>query len=119
MIIYSNKTSHKIQIKKCGDILSPEDIAKFKNTCEEFGGLIVIADCNLCNKNNLIIFDSVVEHEILRDAIVEKIYFENDPNACLSNVKLRNDNRNVENSIVSLSQIYNPPEGAIKVWKSL
>lgn len=97
------------------DILSPADVTQFKNTCEEFGGLIVIADCNLCNPKNLKILYLMIEKEIQRDASVETIYFENNPEACLANVSLRADNRDVENSITNLSRIYNPPKGAIKV----
>jgi len=99
------------------DILSIEDIARFKEDCNEYGGLVVIADCNLCNKENLIILERILKDDIQRESKTEKIYFENNPDACRHNTSLRNDNRNVENSINNLSRFYNPPSNAIKVEK--
>lgn len=98
------------------DILAVEDVIRFKNTCKEFGGLIVIADCNLCNENNLYILEHILNDEIDREAKIEKIYFENNPEACRANVARRNDGRDVEGSITSLSLIYSPPKDAIRIW---
>lgn len=99
------------------DILTPEDVVKFIGTCNEFGGLIVIADCNLCNPQILEVFETIIKKEIHREAKLEYIYFENNPDACRANVKLRNDGRNVEDSIIALSRIYDPPIEAIKIWR--
>lgn len=98
------------------DILSPEDVIRFKNTCIEFGGLIVIADCNLCNEKNLYVLEHILKNEIGREVKIEKIYFENNPDACRANVSRRNDQRNVEGSIENLSRFYNPPKDAIRIW---
>lgn len=98
------------------DILSPEDVIRFKNICIEFGGLIVIADCNLCNEKNLYVLEHILKNEIGREVKIEKIYFENNPDACRANVARRNDQRNVEGSIANLSRIYSPPKDAIRIW---
>jgi hypothetical protein len=100
------------------DILAVEDVIRFKNTCKEFGGLIVIADCNLCNENNLYILEHILNNEIGREVKIEKIYFENNPDACRANVAMRNDGRNVEGSITNLSMIYSPPKDAIRIWSA-
>lgn len=99
------------------DILSIDDIARFKEDCNEYGGLVVIADCNLCNTENLNILERIIKSDIHIESKIEKIYFENNPDACRHNVSLRNDNRKVENSINNLSRFYNPPMNSITVEK--
>jgi hypothetical protein len=98
------------------DILTVKDVDRFINTCVEFGGLVVLADCNLCTAISMALFDEVVKTHIKREAKIEKIYFENNPDACRANVERRNDGRKVNNTITYLSSEYHPPEDAIKIW---
>jgi len=49
---------------------------------------------------------------------LEWIYFENDVEKCLSNIKFRNDKRNVRPTIDIYSKIYVPPEEALSIWQS-
>lgn len=97
------------------DILTVHDVDRFINTCVEFGGLVVLVDCNLCTAISMALFDEVIKTHIKREAKIEKIYFENNPDACRANVARRNDGRNVEGSITYLSSEYHPPEDAIKI----
>lgn len=52
-------------------------------------------------------------------ADINWIFFENNPEACLKNIMLRDDGRKVENFIKSLSKVYSIPEKekAIPVYK--
>lgn len=99
------------------DILSPDDITRFIEACNEYGGLVVIADCNLCSPISMGLFENAVDVYIKREAKIEKIYFENNPDACRHNALMRNDGRDVEGSITNLSREYHPPEDSIKVIK--
>lgn len=99
------------------DIISQKDITRFVEDCNEYGGLVVLADCNLCSSISMALFERTVEVHIKRELKIEKIYFENNPVACRHNVRKRNDGRDVEGSIVNLSSEYHPPEDAIKVRK--
>jgi len=47
----------------------------------------------------------------------ECIWFENDPEACLKNVRTRNDGREVESSIKILSKMYVPGKSAIPCYQ--
>lgn len=48
---------------------------------------------------------------------IEWTFFENDPAACLANAMARNDGRHVEPDIRAMSAMYEPPEGALPVYR--
>lgn len=71
---------------------------------------IYISDCNFCIDDVLIKAISKIE-DISMDFNFKYIYFENNVDKCLINLKKRKDegdNREVENYIKQLSKIYTP-----------
>jgi uridine kinase len=71
---------------------------------------IYISDCNLCNDDILIKAITRIE-DINMNFNFKYIYFENNVDKCLINLKKRKekgDNREVENYIKQLSKIYTP-----------
>lgn len=48
---------------------------------------------------------------------IEWTFFENDPAACLANARARDDGRNVEPDIRALAPAYEPPDGALPVYR--
>ena len=73
---------------------------------------ILVADPHLCNPANL-----EIARELLKDADIEEVYFENNPEQCRLNVEYRNDDRKVASLIKLYSKIYDPPSTALKIWR--
>lgn len=68
----------------------------------------IIADIFLCDPKSRVKFEELVKN-IDSGAHIFYYYFENRPDKCLANIKLRNDGRNVEPSLKRLSSIYTIP----------
>lgn len=107
--VNEHKTEHDIFLD---DIILINDLVEAVKKDPEH---LFIVDPNLCYPKTLeyakqLIFD-------LFAFPTREIFFQNDPEQCRKNVVLRNDGRNVENSIKMLSAKYNPPANAIPVWK--
>ncbi len=72
------------------------------------GSHFIIADIFLCDPQQRARFEELVRN-IDSGAHIFYSYFENRPDKCLANIKLRNDGRNVEPSLKRLSSIYTIP----------
>lgn len=79
---------------------------------------LVIADPRFCDAK---ILESAINRfgAALQNHKIELVYFENAPNKCQNNVRLRNDGRKVEKFIETWSKIYNPPKTAKEIWNVL
>lgn len=80
--------------------------------------IIIVSDPHLCfvnvRKKSIIFLD---QHA--KDYEIKWIFFENDAEKCLKNVKYRNDGRKVEHMIQMLEKNYVIPEGVepIIIWQ--
>ena len=75
---------------------------------------VVIADPFLCIPTNQQKCAELLEQY---DKEIEWIYFANDPEACLINVRYRNDGRAVEQFISMLTKTYEPGPNARSIWQ--
>ena len=94
-----------------------DDIESVNQTPEDSDciNIIFISDVHFCN--SLILEYAIETLRFKYDPFeYDIIYFENDPEKCLKNVKHRNDGRKVEYTIRELSRIYSPPKTAMKIW---
>jgi hypothetical protein len=73
------------------------------------GKKVVIIDPHLCFPENRKAVERLVS------TTIEWIFFENNPEQCLLNVKKRNDGRKVENFIRLIAKHYKVPEGAVSL----
>ncbi len=74
---------------------------------------VVFTDPLFCRYDENKIKDHIRETFKLGDKVLFlMIYFENDPERCIENARLRNDGRNVIPDIIALSRNYKIPQGA-------
>lgn len=112
----SGKTHHAN--RTCDVVV--DDIVDIANlpTEEELGGRTLgITDVNFCDDKILhTATERLREVYPLRFQVL--CYFENDPDACRSNVEYRDDGRLVEGTIRRFAETYKPPTYANPVWKN-
>ncbi|AOG02978.1 hypothetical protein [Bosea sp. RAC05] len=87
-----------------------DDIASLDELPQHAVNWLAIADVNFCDAEIRKAALSVIEDRF-PDAIVEWVFFDNDPAACLENAGARNDGRNVAPDITALSKRYEIPPG--------
>lgn len=113
----SGKTYTACQYLDKSYIVVLDDISNIDDLPIKKFNLLIITDPNFC-------ITSV--RESAEKILIEKynsqpewIFFENNKDKCLVNVKYRNDGRNVEDYINAVSQVYEIPEGydAIEIWQ--
>ena len=82
----------------------------------KLGKNIIITDPHLCvlrNRDNAI---TLLQKTGVQITNIFFIFFENNPNMCIKNVSLRNDERDVINTIKLYTELYVPPLGCLSVW---
>lgn len=113
----SGKTHYGEKLAKERSAFFIDDISDYDDLCSAllYFNHVIISDPNLCDPNvEKAAVNSLKENEI------EKIYFENNPEACKANIDRRSqvgDERRVKDFIDMYSEIYNPPEDARSVWQ--
>lgn len=76
---------------------------------------LIIADPYFCMEATLNVAIDILRMKYPGTEI-EVMYFENNPEVARANVAYRNDGREVDGFITLLSQYYNPPENAYKIF---
>lgn len=81
------------------------------------GESFILCDIFLCDSEVRARFEDTCKG-INSETSVHYYFFENRPDKCLANIKLRNDGRNVEPSLKRLSSIYTIPTTALPmtIW---
>lgn len=77
-----------------------------------------ITDVNFCNPGTIEKATDILKG-MYPSHTIGVSYFANDPEQCRENVRLRNDGRQVEETIRKFAKIYKPPLSARKVWKAV
>lgn len=72
---------------------------------------LIIADCHLCREKTRESLNKILQIRYPK-AEINYVFFENNPEQCLKNVKFRNDGRFVEPTIKNYSKEYSIPENA-------
>jgi len=72
---------------------------------------LIIADCHLCREKTRESLHKILQIRYQK-AEINYVFFENNPEQCLQNVKFRNDGRFVEPTIKNYSKEYNIPDNA-------
>lgn len=78
---------------------------------EEF----VITDPNFCDAYVIVMAEQNLAMRY-PNLEISLVYFENDPEKAMANVKRRNDDRWVEPTIKRFSRVYHPPKDALKIY---
>ncbi len=76
---------------------------------------IFIADCNFCIKETLHKAITLLENFFSFEK--DFVFFGNNPQKCLTLMKVRNDGRQVEQYIKHLSKIYCPPPNQLTIFQ--
>jgi hypothetical protein len=98
------------QIKVIDDIISLDQIPL------EFDGDIYISDIHFCLENTRMYAIKFIS-KMFPNRKIELVYFENNVDQCIINVKNRNDDRIISDTFMKhLADNYNPPNNAIKVF---
>lgn len=94
----------------------PKELGEVDRAMSEMPAHLVIIDQNLCDP-----FVERAASEILDEiAEVDKVYFENDVEACFNNARARLERepeKTVEGQITQLSRLYDPPRVDVRVWR--
>lgn len=101
-----------LQPAVCVDDAKEQHFSEIQQAIKD-GKDIYITDPHLCYEYNLKAAKEKLEQWGATQ--IECIYFENNPEACLQNVKRRNDGRNVEEFIRHASSKYKPPTNMLLV----
>lgn len=78
--------------------------------------LIAVADPLLSRKE---VLENAIKYfnDIFPEHEIKKVYFENNLEKCLNNIKHRDDGRDIRATLNNLSKIYQPPEDALEIWQ--
>ena len=98
------------------DISIPGQLDLFEYNLK-LGKDVIIADVFFCLEAERLKAVNFI-HKLIQNVEIEWIYFENDPEKCLKNVKQRADGRAVEGLIRHLTKEYKIPENveAKEIW---
>jgi predicted kinase len=106
--------SHYINEHADKDTMIVDDPKHISELPDKLTSNLIIADCHLCKPKSREALNNILDIRYPK-AEIEYIFFENNPDQCLKNVKHRNDGRYVEPTIKNYSKVYTIPEDAITV----
>ena len=104
-----NQLSKELDAVFIDDVNLNNGIQQVKNAVAGHVSPLVVADVFLCREKEREAAKKILED---RGYDIEWIFFENDPEKCLKNVRRRDDGRKVEGLIRQLTKEYTIPEGA-------